>query len=587
MSLLGSLSGYAEEGGKTVLTDSLRSTTTVQQSYVAATVTVYAAGTTTLSTIYSDSSGVSAKTNPFTSDTNGYWSFFAADGNYDIKFSGTNITTPWTLSSQEINTGSLNLPFLNVKNAPYNAVGDGVADDSVAIQAAINAAGTTVLSNTVVIPQGKYKCLTGLTIINQGVRLTGVSAYSNGTISGSVILAGTSGMTLLQLGNQGSSKFVDHVVIENLALDGNTALGATGLLLQNTHQSEFRNMTVRNFSGNGIDVQDEIYDVAFYNVESVTNNRGLYAHKTGANSVQKLQLFNCRMYGNTADNLLAEAVTTLGIYGGEFEQGARGIGISKACISVTISGVQCESNTTADIDFFKDTAASTTPAATGANIIGGTFIGNNVSPFAIKVAGASNVAVIEPYTSTHVTGAINFTNAGLTNYLNLNCSLIGGFLNEASTQIVNKDALSVYNAKTWSVDQGFTARRNMTDAFSYTAPVSCYQEWVARGTVAVSGGTVAAFAVTAVTGYYKVMAVVNHAGGGFAFVEAFITVSGNPPTTTAVTSIRTGNEGSGALTVTAASAGGILTVTLTNSNGFANLYAARLQAVSQLGGWTQ
>lgn len=53
--------------------------------------------------------------------------------------------------------GGIPLTFLSVKDAPYNAVGDGVADDTVAIQGAIDdifAAG----GGTVFFPKGTYLC---------------------------------------------------------------------------------------------------------------------------------------------------------------------------------------------------------------------------------------------------------------------------------------------------------------------------------------------------------------------------------------------------------------------------------------------
>jgi hypothetical protein len=50
--------------------------------------------------------------------------------------------------------------FLNIKDPPYNAVGDGVHDDSAAIQAAVNAS----VGRTVYIPKGNYYLATPVTV---------------------------------------------------------------------------------------------------------------------------------------------------------------------------------------------------------------------------------------------------------------------------------------------------------------------------------------------------------------------------------------------------------------------------------------
>lgn len=65
-----------------------------------ASVDVYHVGTTTHATIYSDE-GITVKANPFTTDTLGRGDFYVADGDYDVKISGSGIT-PYTISDVSI-----------------------------------------------------------------------------------------------------------------------------------------------------------------------------------------------------------------------------------------------------------------------------------------------------------------------------------------------------------------------------------------------------------------------------------------------------------------------------------------------------
>ena len=88
---------YCEKGGETVTTDGRTSTTRVQRSYPSCTVTVYDGGTLNLASIASDSNGT-PKSNPFTADSDGYISFYATDGTYDVKMSGSGLAAPITRS---------------------------------------------------------------------------------------------------------------------------------------------------------------------------------------------------------------------------------------------------------------------------------------------------------------------------------------------------------------------------------------------------------------------------------------------------------------------------------------------------------
>lgn len=98
------LSGWCEDGGYQVSTDGRQSTTRVQRSFPACTVTVYDAGTVNLATIASDEAGT-PKSNPFTATSRGYWNFWAVQGQYDVRFSNGGISSPFTRNNLWITTG--------------------------------------------------------------------------------------------------------------------------------------------------------------------------------------------------------------------------------------------------------------------------------------------------------------------------------------------------------------------------------------------------------------------------------------------------------------------------------------------------
>lgn len=98
------IQGYCERGGEVVVTDSRSSTTKVQRTFASCTVTVYVAGTTTPANLATDTSGT-PKSNPFTADTDGYWKFYVPAGRYDVRMSGSGITTPFTRSGYWVSLG--------------------------------------------------------------------------------------------------------------------------------------------------------------------------------------------------------------------------------------------------------------------------------------------------------------------------------------------------------------------------------------------------------------------------------------------------------------------------------------------------
>lgn len=120
--------GFCEQGGATVNSAGLTSTTKVQASRPACTVTVHDSGTSVLSSICSDRLGpvCTPKANPFTADsTTGYAFFYAAAGYYTLTF--TSGTSPNVYPSPFVRSdlclgcnagGAFNLTIKEIDGAP-------------------------------------------------------------------------------------------------------------------------------------------------------------------------------------------------------------------------------------------------------------------------------------------------------------------------------------------------------------------------------------------------------------------------------------------------------------------------------------
>lgn len=148
----------AQKGGKLIKT-SVSTSYKLNETYPSCTVTVYRAGTTTLANIYSNNSG-SIKANPFTSDsvTANYF-FYADNGRYDVKLSGTGIASPFTIG--DIILSDLTEPY-NVIN--FGAVCNGATDTFTSITATVNAIVATGKPGKLILPQGLPCVVSSMTI---------------------------------------------------------------------------------------------------------------------------------------------------------------------------------------------------------------------------------------------------------------------------------------------------------------------------------------------------------------------------------------------------------------------------------------
>lgn len=166
---------FCEQGNQTinVLSYTSSTATPVQRSFPGCTVDVFFTGTTNRPTIYSNSAGTVSLTNPFTANGNGFFFFYAANGEYDVQESGGGLPAPWTIGDILLNSNSAN-PDVPVSLVDFGCKGDGSTNDTVCVQTAINSvqgSGGTLLVNA-----GKNFCI-GTVFITGSMSLSGPGSF--------------------------------------------------------------------------------------------------------------------------------------------------------------------------------------------------------------------------------------------------------------------------------------------------------------------------------------------------------------------------------------------------------------------------
>lgn len=388
----------------------------------------YEAGTTTPQTTYTDSNGNVANANPIVLDAAGrvpyqVWLTGAATYKFILKTS-TGVTV-WSeddvpaevdFATLAASSGSSLIGFLQagtgavartaqskmrdvVSVKDFGAVGDGVADDTAAIQAALNA------SYGVYFPSGTYLVSSTLTLRTRH-NLKGESAQST-------TLQANTNITVL------SATDKQRIVIEDLEIFGIGKATSTGsgIQLVNTPYCVFSRVYIIGFNrgvymkaggaapssnfSNTIRESTIIYNNFNIDCESESNN---------------LTLIACTFGGTgTSYGVRFKDSNTLAIFGGDCE------GVTSCCVYVdsavplvtgfglVVSGVHFESNTCSagDIVF------GVTNSLSGASITGNLFYGaaGNATPLSLQYADGvdfSGNTVTGTYTSkTPLLGTVN------------------------------------------------------------------------------------------------------------------------------------------------------------------------------------
>lgn len=243
------------------------------------------------------------------------------------------------------------LGYTNVLD--FGAIGDGVSNDTIAIQSAIAA---TPAGGTIFFPQGHY-LVTDEIVITERVNI-------RGTGYGSQIFQQAGNKNLFVLQKACTYCFtVSNVTIQDLYLGSASNLPGTSLIkLVNAHSNRFENIIMLG-GYYGIHVQGSLLN-AFYDVRSGINTGGFFASGLATNEywIYSERLNGISSNANTYVGLVLEGGTN-GMYLGDgFGEGSAqiiggtmegipglGLHIDRLSFSTLVSGVWFEGNGSGDI----------------------------------------------------------------------------------------------------------------------------------------------------------------------------------------------------------------------------------------------
>jgi hypothetical protein len=398
----------------------------------------------------------------------------------------------------------------------YGAVGDGITDDTAAVQAAIDA--TEAVRGILTFPSGEYKITAALVVDTQGVTLRGASR--NGTLGsaqiGAVLKQTTTTADALQVK-------ADAITVEDIQAYGpGTGAGTGRGIVVDTGVSgpptqsrvTLRRVWARNFPGNGI-VGLKQENVTLDTVWSTSNGGiGILLDSSGGSNPTNPTLINCRASDNLGThqihvkdaigpvllncqalngvagnaNLRLQSVSAPVVIGGDFESGgASGIQVSGSagsirganCISVA-TGINCTTWTDGTIDGCRFPSSVTNSIATDSGTRVAIGLNQDASTGGMNLHASSEVSLIRKRQSVAYAASIT-PNPTLGEYVEVG-ALTGGLTVNATTKHAKGMRLTFRilqdgtggRAVTWNAqykhawsDTGNTANKQSTISFAF------------------------------------------------------------------------------------------------------------------------
>jgi hypothetical protein len=275
-----------------------------------------------------------------------------------LNFLGAGVTATDTgsLTSVTIPGGTTgNLNWINVKDSPYSATGNGTTDDRAAIQAAYDAlpntsSTTNVVGGVLYFPPGRY------VIGSPGLNFTAVKPTwilgSNGASTGrsvnrvnTQLISQSGNYALMQLGLEVDNATWSGFRVENLAIyDSSGTNTGAGIWLANSNYSYFHNVAFMNYlAGSAFLQKADEFNPQYTNLSRCNFMGYKYGIRqepnTGGTGVafynSDTEVYGCTFHGS-GDNAAIVAGTigittyrTLRMFGGAVQQSEIGVQINE------------------------------------------------------------------------------------------------------------------------------------------------------------------------------------------------------------------------------------------------------------------